>query len=418
MKLLYCHDNEYFKDADRNIYSQGQFPASYFKPFLQKSCALTVLGREKPLSADIDKESLNISSAYNINFALMPNINTVKGFIRHRIHVEREISKLVAKHDRIIIRAVSDLGWIAYKHARRMNKPIAMEMSACAWDSTWNHGHPLGKLYAPIRHYRDKAITKHASYVLYVSQNFLQKRYPTRGITASASNVRIDNSSDNTLAKRLEKIAALNPEKPLNIGLIGTLGHKLKGVNTALNALKRIENQSPGKFTFKVLGPGRTDIHKQKVRKLGLEHCVKFEKAIPSGQAILDWLEDIDLYIQPSFQEGVPRAMIEAMSMGCPCIGSTAGGIPELLSADILHTPGDGKALASLITKFLNNKNIMRQHTKENFIKSNQYASTKLAPIRNQFWLHFIEHKNIENVQNPGEAHWNKTNLEPSTSLV
>ena len=47
-------------------------------------------------------------------------------------------------------------------------------------------------------------------------------------------------------------------------------------------------------------------------------------------------LTDSDIYIQPSLQEGLPRAVVEAMSTALPCIGFNTGGIPELLEPEYI----------------------------------------------------------------------------------
>ena len=76
-----------------------------------------------------------------------------------------------------------------------------------------------------------------------------------------------------------------------------------------------------------------------------------FNGVLPSGQPVLNWLDDIDIYVQPSFQEGLPRALVEAMSGGRPAFASTTGGIPELLPADCLHCPGDAARLGASIAR-------------------------------------------------------------------
>ena len=54
---------------------------------------------------------------------------------------------------------------------------------------------------------------------------------------------------------------------------------------------------------------------------------------IPTGAPIFEFLDSLDLYLQFSRGgEGLPRALVEGMSRGCPAIGSTVGGIPELLT--------------------------------------------------------------------------------------
>lgn len=391
MKILYCHDNVYLHSEFGDVYSQGQFPYAYFTPFIEAFGEITVVGRGKPLDKNYDLRKLNVSSGPDVDFALLPNINSLTGLYKNLRAVNGRMKQLVAEADGVIIRAVSDLGWLAFRHALAMRKPVAMEMAACAWDSTWNHGNPYGKLYAPVRYLRDKTIARHADCVLYVSQNFLQSRYPARGVTACASNVRIDQPNPLALTQRLEKIEAYGADDILSIGLIGTLGHKLKGIHTALEALRNVQRREPNRFIFKILGPGNPERYRAMAEALGLQHCVFFDGVIQSGAEVLSWLKEIDIYLQPSFQEGVPRATIEAMSVGCPAIGSTAGGIPELLPPEWLHTPGDAAMLESLIERMLGNKALRQEAAIRNFERAKFYTAEHLAPIRRKFWKDFAD---------------------------
>lgn len=389
MRILYCHDNIYQQCPDGVVYSAGQFPHSYWDTFLKHFDHLVVTGRGKPVSEPIEK--LNISSCDHVSFVLFPNINTPKGRIKYLRSVDKRLKNIVAESDAVIIRAVSDIGWLAYRHAKKMNKPIAMEMAACGWDSTWNHGNQLGRIYAPIRYIRDRIITKNADYVMYVSQSFLQSRYPTNAQTSSASNVRIEQGPKELVDTRLAKIK--NKEeiehKPYVIGLIGNLDNKIKGVADTLNALKIVEDQKPGSFIFKHLGPGKADPYASQAQELGLSECVQFNGMMQSGQAVMDWLDGIDLYLQPSYQEGVPRATIEAMSRGCPIIASKAGGIPELVDKKWLINPGDTDALANLIIQMLDNPNARIQAILENYEKSREYTHEFLNSRRFTFWSAF-----------------------------
>lgn len=391
MRILYCHDNIYQQCQDGTIYSPGQFPYSYWEPFLNSFEHLVVTGRGTDV--DTDRNKLNISGGPNVSFALFPNINSPKGRLKHIRSVDKRLKQIVAEADGVIIRAVSDIGWLAYKHAKKMGKPIAMEMAACAWDSTWNHGNKLGKIYAFIRRRRDRIITANADYVMYVSQQFLQERYPTNGQVECASNVRVDAIDEDAIEKRLEAIRKKEDEKnlPSVIGLIGNLNNRIKGVEDTIKALARVQEEKPGCYVFRHLGPGNAEPYKELVKSLGLEEVIYFDGMIQSGQEVLNWLHGIDLYLQPSYQEGVPRATIEAMSMGCPVIASTAGGIPELINAKWLIKPGDYHHLAELIIAMLDSPTSQIKAARENYVTSLEYTNDILVPRRQAFWDSFAD---------------------------
>lgn len=390
MRALYCHDNFYSVDCEENVCSKGQFSYEYWSTFLESFEELTIVGRKCALHPGENYSNYNKSSGPGVSFELMPDMNSVAGIIKYRGRISKCLENLVADTDAIIIRACSDIGWLAYLHARRQGKPVAMEMAACAWDSTWYHGRLLGKFYAPVRFMHDRLITANAGSVIYVSRHFLQQRYPARGLTAVASNVRIETPDREILARRLERIKN-SPEKgPVVIGLIGTITHKLKGIHTALDAMRLLnEAGNNSGFIFCVLGPGDPSVYKSHAHKNGLRDKVFFDGVIRSGEEVLQWLDNIDIYIQPSFQEGVPRALIEAMSRGCPAIGSTSGGIPELLPGEWLHRPGDVKNLAVLLDKMMKNVELREKAARENFARSFEYTSDKLLPIRRKFWRNF-----------------------------
>ena len=90
-------------------------------------------------------------------------------------------------------------------------------------------------------------------------------------------------------------------------------------------------------------------------------------------EKIFDYLDNIDIYIQPSKQEGLPRAFIEAMSRGCPSLGSKVGGIPELLNSDCVFHKGSVHEICELL-KTLDTKRMLKE-AKTNFEKSKEYIN-------------------------------------------
>ena len=92
----------------------------------------------------------------------------------------------------------------------------------------------------------------------------------------------------------------------------------------------------------------------------------------------------MDVYIQPSLQEGLPRALLEAMSRGLPCIGSNAGGIPELLEKKMIFKKRNVKQLCKILKNL--NKEELINSANYNFKKSKLYNLSYLNNKRNNFY--------------------------------
>ena len=65
------------------------------------------------------------------------------------------------------------------------------------------------------------------------------------------------------------------------------------------------------------------------------------------------FMESLDVFVMPSFTEGTPNSVVEAMACGKPIIASEVGGIPDMLGGDsgILVPPGDIPALTEAIVR-------------------------------------------------------------------
>jgi len=78
---------------------------------------------------------------------------------------------------------------------------------------------------------------------------------------------------------------------------------------------------------------------------------------------ILDVIAASDVYVLPSFTEGVPRSIVEAMALGKPVIATTVGGIPSLLGQGefgILCPPDDASSLASAMSRMVQDDRLGR----------------------------------------------------------
>jgi glycosyltransferase involved in cell wall biosynthesis len=69
-------------------------------------------------------------------------------------------------------------------------------------------------------------------------------------------------------------------------------------------------------------------------------------------------MQSLDLFVLPSFAEGTPNSVIEAMAAGLPVVATRVGGLPDLVTdqTGILVDPGDAKALARALAQLANDR--------------------------------------------------------------
>jgi len=382
VKALFVHDHIFY--TDNTCFYSDKLPYEIWKRYLKNFDELVVFGRVKH---DIDKsKQVSLSSGENVKFEIGQSLNSFKSLVFYRKRESKRLQKLIENTD-ILIARNSMYGNMAIKIAEALNKPYILEIVSCPFNSLWSYGSLKGKIMAPISMYNLKSIASSSRYVHYVSKNFLQKSYPPlkNAIVEKISNVEIPLVDANVLDKRLEKIK-INKKKII-FGIIGSFKNKYKGIHTALEALSNLDNRLKDfSYELRILGAGNIDYYQKYAYNLGLNDTVSFDGLRACGTEVFEWLDDIDIYLQPSLTEGVPRALIEAMSRGCPSIASSAGGIPELLNNSELFTPNNHTELSKTIERVYHNKSWLKAQALKNFEKSKEYSKEKLNKRRFDFY--------------------------------
>ena len=391
MRILWAHDHIFYEGEGSKVYSPGKLPYSTWRRYLKIFSDLHIVARSEILTGESIISDYVISSGPNVKYTFLPSFNTVPSFFLSRKRALYKLQELIRTKDAIIARLPSFNGELAIKAAQKVGKPYAVEMVACDWDGFWHYGNLKGKIMAPRGYYVTKKLVRKAPFVVYVTKAFLQNRYPNLNHNIGISNV---NLPPTDLALYAERKTRKFQIKSAKIGLIGSLDTKIKGVLVAVKAMRILVKTIP-KLKLEIVGAGNNKRFLDIVKNYGLRKNITFLGVLSPINSVLEWLDKIDLYIQPSYTEGMSRALIEAMSRACPAAGSRAGGIPELLNPEYLHKPGDHKKLAHDILKILSNRKLYNQLAKDNFQLSKSYTSEVLDKKRDSFWQNF--HNYVKN---------------------
>ena len=226
-------------------------------------------------------------------------------------------------------------------------------MVGCTFDAYWNMG-IIGKVIAPISYLVTRHYNKHSLATIYVTNKYLQDRYPTKGLTYSMSDVIICEHSNEILNKRINKINSRIENGKIRIGTIGSLDVKYKGQQYIIRAISYLRKKGYN-IEYQLVGSGDSKMLNKIAERFNIEESIKYLGPKPHSE-IFKWLDEIDIYIQPSNVEGLCRALIEAMSRACPCIASSVGGNKELLDPKDLFKKKKYKQAAAIIEKMTNKK--------------------------------------------------------------
>ncbi len=383
MKILFAHDH-IFLTKDGAVYS-NTFSYEILKRYVDVFSEVTIVARHREVS---DTEEMLLSNGNGVSFVFLESIASVRSYFGLRQSYEKKLKRLVKEHDAVIVKLPSEFGLITAKIARREQKRYLAEVVGCAWDAMWNYGGVKAKIYAPFLFFKMKNSVKRSNYTTYVTKQFLQERYPSskKARIIGISDVELPDSDEETLSKRVKKIENLGEK--IVFGTIGSLTVQYKGIDTALKALAEIAGKY-NNFEYHILGEGDPTVYKRLADELGISDKVFFDGTLARGEAVLDWLDRLDIYLQPSLVEGLPRSLVEALSRGCPAIGSSVGGIPELLDKKMLFRPDYPEQLSEKIGAFMNDKHLMIETATQNFNKAKQYQKSMLDEKRKKFWMDF-----------------------------
>ena len=376
IKGIFCHDLPVYKDVNGN-YCSTTLTNTLFARYMSIVDELTIAVRVYPVDKTYEELHQEKIDLPGLKFLEFPNLNKFSALFHDRRRAKKVLRQAIKGADVIIIRG-GTIALLAASIARKLNKPYLIECGGCAWDAMWNHSF-RGKLLAPYYEYRAKKDVKHASHVIYVTKQWLQGRYPTNGESVGVSDVVITDNDENILQKRLKKIDEKQEKDPIVIATTAGLV-KYKGQQYIIKAMGKLKGKLD--IRYELAGGGDDSYLKSVAKKYGVEDKVVFKGQL-SHNEVLDWLDAVDLYAQPSKTEGLPRALVEAMSRACPAIGSKTAGIPELLSAEVTFKADDINRICDLLLGLSKEK--LREAAIKNFEMSKEFISYKLDTQREAF---------------------------------
>lgn len=178
-------------------------------------------------------------------------------------------------------------------------------------------------------------------------------------------------------------------QRTIHIAFIGTLC-KRKGVYDIIQTIANKREELAGKIFINLCGNGEVEKVEKMIKENNIADIVKCKGPVVSSE-IAQILKESDIYLLPSYNEGLPISILEAMSYSLPIITTPVGGIPEVVKEGengILITPGDKEGLFDAIMKLVQDEELREKMGEKSYQKVQPYfsesVSKKLETIYNE----------------------------------
>jgi glycosyltransferase involved in cell wall biosynthesis len=321
-----------------------------------------------------------------LSFAPIPCYIGFEQFCMRWRSVQRAALNGIGDSDAVILKAPSVISCMVEPMLRWRGRPFAVEVIADPRKiySRGSINHPLRPLLRSVFTWRTRSQCLRACAVRYVG-NHLQAEYASNpgAFQTAVSDVHIPADALVLAARRTPRSPA-----PLSLIAVGSLEQPYKGIDVLLRAL-RLCVAAGFDCRLVVVGEGRCRAELTNLAaQLGLTNRVDFRGSLPGGKEVFAALDECDMFVMPSRQEGMPRAMIEAMARALPCIGSRVGGIPQLLDAENLVSPGDPRELAEKIIEVGKSPDLMERMSRRCLERARDFQDQKLGDRARSFLTH------------------------------
>lgn len=391
MKLLFIQHGSRIRECENgDFYVDGNFNNNIWKRYKSYCDELIVILRKKngkfkqaELEGKFNKIDCSLMKLITVEDIYSPKSNFINIGVRTRI--EKIVSEEVKNADKVILRSAGDYYTdLAYKYVKKYNKPYLVEAIGFPFPSFWYHS-VWGKIVALPIDIKFKKTIKNADYALYVTEEALQKRYPNRNKNIGCSDVEV--SPDENIKKVIDnKINNIKIKNKIILGTAAFLNVRWKGQIDVLKALKKLKDLGINNYEYQLIGAGSPIKLNKYIEKYNLKENVKIIGALPH-EKVYNWLEKIDIYIQPSYQEGLCRAIVEAMSKGCAVVATNVGGNYELVDKKYLYSKGNINQLIGILKSIKVEE--IRDCANKNYIISQRYNVELLSKKRDRFYKDF-----------------------------
>lgn len=388
MDVLVVADGHYYQTPTGDVYADSVYDYNFYKRYLQAFDHVYAVVRAKQVT-EMPKGRKK-SSGEGVSFLLLPPYQGPYQYIARYYQIIRAVKEYCNNCDCAIFRIPAATSNIFCNQFLKTKKPFAVEVVIDPWENFGSRATGNKLMLLAVRHNWTNLVRRmceKANGASYVTERYLQTLYPPRvthdrcAFMASYSSVELP---DGTFSKEREW-------KPgQKVFWISHASNDFNGYGkghiTLMKAVKIVRDKGYD-VNIRFVGDGvKRHEFEGIAASLGIADNVEFTGRLANGSEVRNAIHNSDIFVLPTFAEGLPRVLLEAMAEGIPCLSSPICGIPEILDKDYLFDFDDAKGFAVGIEVFIKNPYLMTQVSKDNLETAKKFSSSKLDIRRKEFY--------------------------------
>ncbi|MDT2712395.1 glycosyltransferase family 4 protein [Enterococcus dongliensis] len=396
MNVLVAVDAQLFKTPDGKVWTKTIYGYDFWKRYLDVFDTIAVVSRIKNVDYS-EVDGFLRSDGERVSFKAMPMARGSKEYIMKMLAFIKAAREAVEGEECAIIRLPSIAATFVEMVFRTKNKPYLLEIVVDPINAFEGN-----KLAAKLLTAHLKNACRKANGVSYVTQHALQEQYPSTAKLRGKNSKRYFETYYSSIILNKDFFSAPKTFDPTSgklkiVHTANNINNYVKGHDVVIKVVNKLQSIGIDAEVCFIGDGDKREEFMELANRLGIANKVTFTGLLASSTEVREKLLSSDLFLFPTKCEGLPRAVIEAMAVGLPCLSTPVNGIPELLEKEYMFDPLDVEGFTNMIIKLFNNPEQMKRMSVRNIEKAKEYESTVLQKRRMSFYgklRKLVEEKN------------------------
>ncbi len=384
MKLALTTNARLYKAPDNHYYTQVVYRYDFFLRYLKVFENLRLIAHVEKIEQDNVINMLQVDGP-GIEVYEVPFPHGKFEYIKKYLEIKESLKHSLDGCDAVLLRIPDELAFQLYNVIKKIKIPLAVEVTSDPW-MLFKKGNTKDSIFRPfIRlhwYLMQKKICKKANGTSYVTQHYLQERYPYTvskdNFTTFYTDTDIDESWLNFKPSKNNKIPKL-------IHVSTSISINSKGHRELLTSVGKLKEMG---IETNVVLVGSGELNKECkdiINKFCLQNNVELTGKL-TKEELKNKLFSADIFVFPSYVEGLPRVVVEAMGAGLPCVATELPGIIELIGQEWTVPIYDTDILAMKIRVLLENKELLNKIGNNNRNVAKLYSIKMIERKREGFY--------------------------------